>query len=259
MKLIAIYNVWGDSLELLEGSIKQIRKSVDFVLVVAQQISNAGEEDKRVYPFINELIDKKIVDQVLTYSPWGSNLLQNEMNKRQKGLEFAKLKGFTHFLHLDCDEYYLPFEFESAKVLIEKENIQASYVDLYTYYKSPTLRLAKKEPYGVPFITRLYQHSKVGLSHRRGYEVPVDPSRAVNVLQSRKLPGVSMHHFSYVREDIEKKLRNSTARNNINNQRVITEYQNAKEGSHLKALFNDTLVSVENHFNINLNVKEQIQ
>lgn len=258
MKLIAIYNVWGDSLELLEGSIKQIRECVDFVLVVAQQISNAGEEDKRVYPFVNELVDKKLVDQVLTYSPWGRNLLQNEINKRQKGLEFAKLKGFTHFLHLDCDEYYFTSEFQSAKELIERNYIQASWVDLYTYYKEPTLRLSKKESYGVPFITRLYPHTQVGLAFRRGYEVPVDPSRSVNVLQSRQLTGVSMHHFSYVRRDIKKKLRNSTARNNINHVKVVEEYENAKEGTHLKALFDDTLLSVENHFNININVKEQV-
>lgn len=257
MKLIAIYNVW-DSLELLKGSIEQIRESVDFVLVVAQEVSNSGEVDKRVYPFVNNLIDEKLVDQVLTYEPTGKALLRNETAKRQIGLEFAKTKGFTHFIHLDCDEYYLPAEFKYAVDLIKRNYIQASWVDLYTYYKEPTLRLAKKESYGVPFITRLYPHTQVGMKHRQGYDVPVDPSRAVNVMASRKLVGVSMHHFSYVRQDIKKKLRNSTARNNINRPKVISEYQNAKEGTHLKALFNDELISVENHFNIDINVKEQV-
>lgn len=258
MKLIAIYNVWGDSTELLRGSIEQIRDHVDFVLVVAQEVSNSGELDKSVYPFVNSLIDEKLVDKVITFEPMGSNSLRNETAKRQIGLEFAKKNKYTHFLHMDCDEYYLPHEFKSAKELIEREYINGSWIDLYTYYKSPRYRLANKEAYGVPFITRLTNHTRVGIGNTRGYETPVDPSRAVNVLRAKKLEGISMHHFSYVRKDIKKKLRNSTAKNNINRPRVVHEYNLAKEGTHLTELFNDTLILVDNIFNISVNVPEQV-
>ena len=258
MKLIAIYNVWGDSMELLKGSIEQIRHSVDFVLIVAQEESNLGEIDKTVYPFCENLVTNNLVDEIIKFEPSGINPYRNELAKRQIGLEFAKQNGFSHFLHLDCDEYYLPHEFNTAKEQIEKENILATVIDLYTYYKDPTYRLLNKESYGVPFITKLFPHTRVEVKNRGNYPVSVDPTRAVNVLHPKRLTGVNMHHFSYIREDIKKKLRNSTANRNINNHRVVTEYENAKIGTHLKALFNDKLVGVENIFKIKINVKEQV-
>jgi GT2 family glycosyltransferase len=38
MALIAIYNVWADSVEHLEDSIKMIRNEVDYVLVLNQDV-----------------------------------------------------------------------------------------------------------------------------------------------------------------------------------------------------------------------------
>lgn len=252
MNLIAIYNVWGDSIELLEGSIKQIRESVDFVLIVAQEKSNAGEIDPFVIPFCHSLVNKGLVDKVICFEPYGISLLKNETAKRQLGLEFAKEKGFTHFLHLDSDEYYDSNEFAYLKSVLMEGDFFGSIISLHTYYKYPTLRLKRKEKYGVPFIHKLLKNSACGMSFRNNYFLPVDPSRAINS------PGVidvtlnTMHHYSYVRRDIEKKLRNSTARNNINRQDVIKEYHEAKAGTHLQTLFNDVLIEVPNYFNIDI-------
>ena len=38
------YNVFSDSIELLEPSIKNIRKSVDHISIVYQTISNIGQQ-----------------------------------------------------------------------------------------------------------------------------------------------------------------------------------------------------------------------
>ena len=250
MKLIAIYNVWGDSLELLRGSIAQLRESVDYVLIVAQEISNAGEIDKKVYPRCNDLIDDHLVDRVITYEPVCVSLLKNETAKRQLGIDWAKQNGYTHFIHMDSDEYYHVNDFEAAKIEFLKSGLTGSFIDLWTYYKEPTLRLSKKESYFVPFIHKINVNTKCGIAYRLNYGVAVDPSRAINSPKIGFLKSVSMHHFSYIRRDIAKKLRNSTAKSRIDNQRVLDEYQIAKAGTHLHTLFNDVLVEVPNTFNI---------
>ena len=121
-KLIAIYNVWGDSLELLQGSIEQIREHVDCVCVVAQEMSNGGEIDKNVYPYLHYLQGKGLIDQIIYYSPKPGNRLDNEKTKRQLGIEHAIEKGYTHFIHLDCDEYYHGDEFKKHYVIISATN-----------------------------------------------------------------------------------------------------------------------------------------
>lgn len=251
MKLIAIYNVWGDSTELLKGSIQQIRRHVDCVLLVAQEESNAGELDKSVYSFCEQLFREKLVDDILYFVPQSKNLMKCETEKRQMGIDYAIRKGFTHFLHLDCDEYYESDDFGAVKEHIFRENkIDGWCLNLWTYYKYPTLRLERKENYCVPFIHKLTSNTKCGFAYRGNYFKPVDPTRAVNSKKTEILLGFEMHHFSYVRKDIDKKLRNSTARRNIDNQRVREEYKNAKAGTKLTALYNDTLIEVENIFNI---------
>jgi hypothetical protein len=257
MKLIAIYNVWGDSLELLRGSIQQIRDCVDFVLIIAQEESNAGEVDRNVYPFCNNLIDEKLANQVIIYNPLKKSLLDDETRKRQMGINFALDNGFSHFIHMDSDEYYFPHEFQAAKELIVRDRIKSSCIDLYTYYKEPNYRLANKETYLVPFIHEVNKFSRTGKDFRHNYPMPVDPSRAISGSSSKRIPGISMHHFSYVRRDIEKKLRNSTARKNINRKDVIEEFHSAKIGTHLRALYNDVIVESENHFNINIDEREK--
>lgn len=210
MKLAAIYNLW-DGQELLPGSIACIKDHVDLIVVVYQNISNYGEKQEP-YLYIPGCDNVEF----LKYDPtieWGGNL--NERAKRNFGIEFARMNHCSHFLHMDCDEFYEDFG-EIKKAYINTD-LAGSVLRLKTYFKKPTFMLDPIEDYYVPFIHRLKEDTKAGSSTYKFY---VDPTRAINETEVIELP-FFMHHFSWVRHDIMKKARNSSA--NVNNRLVKNE------------------------------------
>ena len=189
MKLAAIYNVF-DGLELLEGSIMQIRQSVDCVIIVAQEVSNFGEYDPFVYPYCEYLKSIGLVDHVIKYTPHNGNAMQRETQKRQIGIDFAKSGGYTHFFCLDCDEYYFPDELQQAKEELCFHGCGGAVVSMRTYYKSPSFMLENPESYYVPFIHTLHQNTTTGPKNR--YPFYVDPTRKINTANVKLLDNIFM-------------------------------------------------------------------
>lgn len=221
MKLAAIYNCW-DSEELLSGSIKCIIDNVDLVIIVWQDVSNFGETYHPI--FQPEVFHEKV--SFIKFDPRpeiGGSM--NERAKRNLGIDAARSKGCTNFLHIDCDEYYE--DFGNAKEMYFNSGRAGSVVRLHTYFKKPTLRLDRPEDYFVPFIHRLSEKTVSGSS---SYPFYVDPTRTVNESDVIELP-VFMHHFSWVRKDIERKARNSSARDNIKNGTLLLDYYSGQVGS----------------------------
>jgi hypothetical protein len=142
MALIAIYNVWADSVEHLEDSIKMIRNEVDYVLVLNQIISNHNESNMSSISIVNELEHQKLVDYSMLFTPTQyKNAAKSELQKRRLGLEYAKEKGFDYFVNLDCDEFYNPELFKKAKVSKSQDeqitDIRCCFVEwLDSMYKS---------------------------------------------------------------------------------------------------------------------------
>lgn len=234
MKLAAIYNVW-DGIELLNGSLRCLKGNVDLFIIIYQNISNSGEGDPEflfkdhVWPF-DYPADNLIL---LKYDPtieWGGQL--NERAKRNFGLEEARRRGCTHFMHIDCDEYYKNFG------LIKNAYIDSghagSVLRLNTYFKKPTFMFDPPEDYYVPFIHELKEETKAGWS---SYKYYVDPTRAINESDVVELP-FFMHHFSWVRHDIMKKARNSSANVGgrlVKNEQIFKDYNSPDlgEGYHV--------------------------
>lgn len=247
MRLVAIYNAW-DGIELLSGSIRSIIDHVDGVIIVYQSVSNFGE----VYDPLPEInaaiagINKPI--SLFQYKPlpsMGGTL--NEREKRNLGLKIAIQKEYTHFLHMDCDEYYL--DFGKAKREFIESGAEGSVCPLYTYFKKPTLRFENPDGYFVPFIHRLRKDSFAG---RKPYPFYVDPTRRINETNVIKLSEY-MHHYSWVRKDIERKARNSSAKSNLEAGTMLKDYfnENVGPGYYVKD-YDQKLVEVENYFSINL-------
>lgn len=252
MKLAAIYNIY-DGLELLKGSIECVRDFVDIVIVIAQEHSNYGEYDPFVYPYCHYLKDLGLVDHIVKYSPYGNNPMACETQKRQIGINLAKREGSTHFVCMDADEYYLPNDMKSV-CNERKVSDGGTVLRLQTYYKSPTLRLETPENYYVPFIHRLHRKTTTGVKNK--YPFLVDPTRRINENNVKIIEGVYMHHFSYIRLDIKKKIKNSTARKNLEKKSwIYEEYDKAVSGSFLK-LFERKLIQVDDIFNIDGKIKE---
>lgn len=230
MQLVAIYNCWGDW-DWMYESFKRIKPLVDGVIIVASEKSNWGE----ISPIPDEW--KHFVE---IREPFFNHPLNCETDKRNFGLQIAKQRGYTHFLSLDCDELYEPEAFLKAKERFHVEpDLQGLVCRTQVYFKSPELTLGLDHTL-VPFIHRLNPLIKHEFNKRYPYawengHLHIDPSRSLNINSGVKMDDAVMHHFSWVRSDYEKKIRNSTARNNIlQDKTLLNSLLHAKDGDYIE-------------------------
>lgn len=249
MKLAAIYNVW-DGVELLRGSMLTMKDYVDLFIIVYQDVSNYGEEYDPLPEMGSDLFgfDTKII--FIKYEPAGIAGAVNETIKRNCGLDVARKFGCSHFLHVDCDEYYEYFG--SAKKAFVDSGKQGSVCKLMTYFKEPIYQFEHPDNYYVPFIHELLPETAAGKGR---YPFYVDPTRRINTQDVLELP-FFMHHFSWVRRDIERKYRNSSAKVNLEKSILLEDYYKIDEsvrpeGYYVKD-YGQKLAIVPNKFNIQI-------
>jgi len=239
-KLAGIWNVW-DGDELLERSIELIKPHLDVIIVVFQSISNSGE-------FYEPKIPYNLIDLSEFYIPAVNQSGQwNETMKRNKGLELAKSMECTHFIQMDCDEMYFPEDFKKAKEFVYENNLDASYCGLKTYYKYPTKQIVPEENYFVPFIHKIYPETKMLFDKK--YPAFADPTRRTNTYANHsEIDWLRMHHYSFVRSDINRKLRNSSSSQAFENQYHIWDrFDETGEMIHFKK-FNT--IDVDDYFDL---------
>jgi len=244
MKLAAIYNVW-DGCELLKHSIDSIKKGVDLFIIVYQTKSNFGEEFNPLSEILEATEGLNVIRH--KYDPPFIVGFQNEVNKRNIGIDIAKQNGCTHFLNIDCDELYE--NFTEAKKLFIESGAEGSVCRLFTYFKLPTLRFETADGYFVPFIHKLNPDMAAGYM---AYPFYCDPTRGINCKNVVELP-VFMQHYSWVRKDIERKCRNSSAKANIERGTMLKSYYdpNCGPGYYVKD-YEKNLIEVENYFGIQI-------
>lgn len=229
-KLGASYNLY-DGIELLEASIRSIRKNVDYINVVYQSISNFNEkaplEDIIV---LYKLRDLKLIDNIILYTPdLNKSPGENEIKKRNIGLKDCLKNKCTHFITMDCDEFYKDDEFNYAKNFIQNHNIDTSYCTMYYYVKTPLFKFKEtRRGLFVPFIYKITEETK--FDHNAKSCCIVDSTRKLNreikncyFFSSNKLV---MHHMAYVRKDLEKKFQNSTCNFEKNQQSKLNSLKN---------------------------------
>jgi hypothetical protein len=250
MKLVAIYHIF-DGIELLEGSLKQIYSLCYRIILHYQTISNSGELCREVSEFIDYIHEKYPKTIPIRYDPHPKiSALKNEMNKRRLGIKLSRQIKASHFLLIDCDEYYITREFARAIDVIDSNKYDSTACRLYTYYKLPTYRLTPIENYYVPFI-----HS-IDLNLTHDYHVYVDPTRKAmgNHFYEFKQSELMMHHFSWVRKDIAKKLRNSSANVNWYEKipMMVVEFENFHLDNQITYFPGHSVIEVGNIFRVEL-------
>lgn len=244
MKLAAIYNVWSDW-DWLDISTEIIGPLVDGIIIIASEKSNWGE----VSPMPERWKDKVIIRE-----PFFNHPLNCETDKRNYGLAIAKKENYTHFLQLDCDELYEPEDFLKAKARFENEpDLQGLVCRTQVYFKSPELTVGLDHTL-VPFIHKLTPFIKNEFNRKYPYawekgNIHIDPSRSFNINSGVKMDDAVMHHFSWVRTDYEKKIRNSTARNNIIKSTILNDLVDGKEGDYIE-FYRKRLTRCSNLFGI---------
>lgn len=249
MKLGISYNLF-DGEELLEYSVKSVRDSCDHINVVYQKISNWGEPcSKELEDILHDLLRKKLIDKIHCYSPKNTSAGKNELFKRNIGLYIAKSRFCTHFLNMDCDEFYKKEQFEEAKKFIITNKIEASSCKFTNYIKQPIWQIQNDPQLYVPFIAKIHYFTK--LSRKSYFPVLVDPTRKMNGHKKFKYfdpQDLKMEHMWLIRKDLQKKFNNSSSRNYIKPQ-LITEILNYE----FPNKFSDcNVIEVDNIFNIKI-------
>lgn len=256
MKLGVIYTVFN-GLELLEGSIRQILDHVDQIVIVYQTVSNRGNSDPHVEPFVMRLMEK-IGDRKIMAIPFTPNLKigtkENERAKFNVGLEILKDLKCTHFMLSAVDHYYYPNEFKAAREKAEAGDWDVTLTQLYTYYKYPTWQITPIEDTFMPLICKLHPNSRYDVTR---WSYLVDP--AVRVLPSNTFylypqEEIMLHHYSVIREDVRNKFNNAAASSRWGDKAgvYLNEYLNydLKENPGLHYFGGRKVIEVPNYFGI---------
>lgn len=246
MILAAIINYWADTYELLPHCVNSARKWADCVIVVWSTTSNYKEVDLRIPDLPGDV-------HVFNWEPRYHNSRDNETAKRNFGLDQAAILQCTHFVTMDADEFYDPDQVNAARAMFNND-INGIVVSCQTYFAKPWLTIGLDTTL-VPFIHRItpgLRHEfnrKYPCAWERG-QIRIDPTRSLNINSGVIfIPKIVMHHFSYVRKDLRLKIRNSSARINIEKSSAIEDYKNAQVGSYC-GLYGKNLSYVDNIFEI---------
>jgi hypothetical protein len=245
MKLCAIFHCWGDWY-LLEHAVKHMRPLVDGVIIIGSSKSNYGE--------YFEIPEDFKTHEMFIREPQFSHPMNSETEKRNYGLKIASEQGYTHFINCDSDEFYHPEEFLREKQrFIDNPNLQGLVCATQVYFKSPTLTIGMDTTL-VPFIHKLTPTLKHEFNRRYPYawsgrDIKIDPTRSLNINEGVEWSEIVMHHMSWVRKDYQKKIRNSTARANIEKSTIMQDLLVAKDGV-MCNFYGKVLYTVPNYFNL---------
>lgn len=211
MRLAALFTVY-DGLELLGKAIDACYNHVDEIVLCYQAVSNTGKESQKAKDFCERFRNEPGYT-VIEYRTQRVGPKENERNKHQMMIEAAKGLKCTHFYLSATDHFYLPNQFEYAKTVAEKGDLDLTFTSMYTYYKFPEWQITPIEDYYMPFITKIYPDTKIIINSSM-YPLRVDPSVRVNRWSKWILfdeSEVMLHHYSMVRDNIREKLMNSAS------------------------------------------------
>jgi hypothetical protein len=241
MRVGVAYNLF-DGEELLEYSIKSIRKNVDFVVVVWQKISNHGEScNPEVPALLDRLVAEGLVDKLYLYEPdiantEGDNARLNETKKRNIGLELCREALCTHYMTIDTDEFYTDEQFRFMKSEMIRGDYGTGYCRHVQYHHDSIYQQKYPERNYVATLEKITPNTKYVFD--APCVVEIDPTRKTNNVSELDLPyrifkryECEMHHMSFIRKDIKKKLWNHSCKSSFlesDVDKIVEYYKNWK-------------------------------
>ncbi|MCK9446995.1 hypothetical protein M0Q50_09115 [bacterium] len=239
------YNINAyDASELIESVLNEIRDQLDCVNAIWQKKSYCGnlmdEED------LNELKRLKsigLIDNLIEFpTNFAKPCREQETDKRNMGIEWARSHGYSHVMSVDADEFYDKDQFRLAKEIINKKGYSITYWSYVNYYRDFDHYLVYPfKPY-VPGICSTY----FNYTFNGPAPGPTDPTR--RILNPMNLgtylfkdEEIRMGHAAWIRKDIYKKLTNWSAKDYFAPElinKAVERLNNWKEGDNAIMLFN---------------------
>lgn len=249
LRLVSIISTWADTIDLLPYCIHNHLQFCDNVIIIWSQHSNHGKKDDAVLKYIIANGHSDRVEFVQLEPSKGLKPLVNETRKRNRGIEVARSKGFTHFLIADADELYEPEQMNKLKDTVKNGFVHPvrAYITPTLYVDDSTLvagihRLHKDVFCGnYPYYP--YAYDKKNVAH-------IDPSRRLSFRDGIELTDLICHHYTLVRKNIDLKIDNSSANSLRHNREVIyNEIKEAKAGM-ISKLYHKEIKESENIFGL---------
>jgi len=254
MKTAAILNFW-DCEELLPYAVKNWFKCVDMVIIVFSDLSNYGER-KNNTDFLDNLRDilsRNETLHVVRCEPIQIPPMDNERRRRNVGLEFARQLGVTHFVITDADEFYEPEQFKNELKRFDNPNLKGLVCACQTYFGSPTLTIGL-DTTRITFIHKLTPDLRFTWNTKfpfawDGPAIRIDPTRQLSITDGVEWSDIVCHHYSWYRKDYQGKIRNSTARANLERSTILHDLKNAAPGVFCR-FYQKTLVECGDKFGL---------
>lgn len=224
-----------DASEHLINILEELKPYIDYAVIALQDYSYHGEPiDPIDEAECFRLVEEGWADEVI--KPRLDESLaprEQETQKRNLILDTLEAKGCTHSLIIDSDEFFKASQFKKAFDKVVSEGIDLSYCQYLNYFGDYQHYLVYpfKEGCYVPFISKS--------SYRFKYETtdwgkPSDPTR--RYVRKRDSSGefsdnlyefpwkeLNMHHLSWIRCDISKKLENWSSKKCFSNYLFLTD------------------------------------
>lgn len=229
IKKLGLGIVAFEGTEHLASIITEIKDYLDYVVIGLQKVSYHG--DPIAQTDLNECIrlyeEDKLVDKILDVQlDSGKEPRVQEADKRNLLMADCEAAGCSHVIIIDSDEFYTKGSFFKALQEIDENDYEQTYCQYINYY---TLKSFLVYPFAqgmyVPFVVK----SKYRVSYDSSdFNMPSDPTRRYLVPHKvekvyengkaveRKIYDfkyhifpwnvVKMHHLSWCRADIRKKL-----------------------------------------------------
>lgn len=243
-----------EGIEHIKNIAYEVRDLVDTIVICLQHESYHGEpiqqEDVDAanllleYGYVDEIIWFEVKDRHIEEGNAGPRYI--ETDKRNFILDYLEnTSKCSHSLIIDSDEFYDKEDFEYAKSLIDKDkNIKISYCQYINYYRDYQHLMVWPFLSYVPFITE----ASYRFDFKKGnFKLPSDPTRRY-VAEVGYEPTIfafniiKMHHLSWIRLDITKKLKNWSAKKYFNNESldsaILERYYNYIDGQNAIITFN---------------------
>ena len=232
--------------EHLYNIISEIRDLVDLVVVGLQKKSYLGNPiDMTDVKEIEKLKEEGLIDNVMWITTDDKKFSRvQECEKRNQMIDFLEAEGCTHQIVIDSDEFYTHNSFQRARDYVYDNDIEISYCRYLNYFgsgKTDDYKTYLVYPFHdgnfVPFVSKIKYRFRW---QTRDFAKPSDPTRRYErpkvfkrdekgeILKNNtgnpiidhylvdyyefKWNELKMHHFSWIRNDIRKKMRDWSSR-----------------------------------------------